>query len=272
MSPESLTRTPKQDIAERSSGNPADRTIIRVENVTVRYRLPLEPMASLKEYMIRRLKGRLGYREVRALQGVSLTVEQGDFVGVIGRNGAGKSTLLRLIARVLRPTEGRVWIKGRVVPLLELGAGFHPELTGRENTFLNAAILGWSQSEIRARFQEIVDFSGLDEFIDSPLRTYSSGMAARLGFAIATAWEPDILIIDEALAAGDEAFQLKCRSRLETYRSQGATIILVSHDSGGVKNQCNKALWLDNGVMKAFGPADQVVHLYRQEYHLDSPP
>jgi len=155
------------------------------------------------------------------------------------------------------------------VPLLEIGAGFHPELTGRENTYLNAAILGRSRREICDKFPDIVEFAGIGDFIDAPIRTYSSGMSARLGFAVATAWEPDILIIDEALAAGDEAFQRKCMSRLERFRTQGATILLVSHDSGGVRALCGKALWLDHGAVRAFGPSDQVVDLYRQEFGLN---
>ncbi len=246
------------------AGAPDEDDVIRLERVSVRYRVPFEPVGTFKEYLIRVLKGRLGYRDVAALHDVTVAIKRGESVGIIGHNGAGKSTLLKLIARVLRPTEGRVWVKGRVVPLMELGAGFHGELTGRENTYLNGTLLGRSRQDIEEKFDEIVRFAELGDFIHAPLRTYSTGMAARLGFAIATAWEPDILIIDEALAAGDEAFQRKCNDRLAEFKRRGATLLLVSHDSGGVRKLCQRALWLDHGAVRALGSSEAVVEQYQE--------
>jgi len=186
----------------------------------------------------------------------------GEVFGVIGRNGAGKSTLLRVISQVMRPTIGRVWRSGSVAPLLELGAGFHPELTGRENVFLNGALLGHTRREMRERFDEIVAFSELDKFIDTPIRNYSSGMQARLGFAVATAFRPDILIVDEVLSVGDEQFQAKCKARISDFQSGGATILLVSHQADVVEELCNRAVWLDSGRVKAIGPSREVVSKY----------
>jgi ABC-type polysaccharide/polyol phosphate transport system ATPase subunit len=183
-------------------------------------------------------------------------------VGVVGRNGSGKSTLLKVIARVLRPTSGRVWVKGRVAPLLELGGGFHPELTGRENVYLNGTLLGRTRREIAERFDWIVDFAELWDFIDAPLRTYSTGMVARLGFAVATAWEPEVLLVDEVLAVGDQGFQKKCQARLAEFRRAGATILLVSHSPELVRGLCGRALWLDGGRVRALGPTDRVTESY----------
>ncbi len=236
--------------------------VIRVESVSVRFRIPVEPIRSFKEYAIRRIQGRLGFRDVWALRDVTLEVGRGEVLGVIGRNGSGKSTLLKVIARVLRPTSGRVWVKGRVAPLLELGGGFHPELTGRENVFLNGTLLGHSRREIAERFDWIVDFAELWDFIDAPLRTYSTGMVARLGFAVATAWMPDILLVDEVLAVGDEGFQRKCRARLEEFRRAGTTVVLVSHNGHLIRQMCDYALWLESGCVRGLGPAETVTALY----------
>lgn len=244
------------------SGEVGGDEVIRLENISVRYRVPDQRITSFKEYLIRRVQGQLGYTAFWALQGVSLTVRQGEVLGIVGRNGAGKSTLLKVIARVLRPTTGRVWIRGRVVPLLEVGAAFHDELTGRENVYLNATLLGHPRREIDARFADIVDFAELWDFIDAPLRTYSSGMAARLGFAIALAWEPDILLLDEILAVGDERFQQKCLARLDAYRREGAAILLVSHSSERIRATCQRAIWLEYGRLRAVGPPDDVLGLY----------
>jgi len=244
----------------RSSADP----VIRVQGVSVLFRVPLEPIRSFKEYAIRWFQRRVGYREVWALQDVTFEVRRGEVLGIIGRNGSGKSTLLKVIARVLRPTMGRVWVKGRVAPLLELGGGFHPELTGRENIFLNGTLLGYSRREIAERFDWIVDFAELWDFIDVPLRTYSTGMVARLGFAVATAWEPDILLMDEVLAVGDEGFQRKCRARLSEFRENGTTVLLVSHNSGLIKQMCERALWLDSGRIRAFGDAENIIDLYER--------
>lgn len=250
-----------------AQATPHDRRAVAVcvENVSVRYRVPQEPLGTFKEYVITRLRrGRLASREFWALRRVSLEIPQGGVFGIIGRNGAGKSTLLKVISRILRPTAGRVVVHGHVAPLLELGAGFHPELTGRENVFLNASLLGHGQREITVRFGEIVEFAELDEFIDAPLRTYSSGMVARLGFSVATAWPPEILILDEILTVGDVAFQEKCRSRMSAFSRGGATILLVSHDPATIRDMCRHAVWLDRGEVKAAGEASAVSDRYRR--------
>jgi len=240
-----------------------DETAIRLEDISVRYRVPHERYATLKEHAIRWLQRRVQYDDFWALRDVSLTLRRGEVVGIIGRNGAGKSTLLKVIGRVLRPTRGRVLIRGRVAPLLEFGAGFHPELTGRENIFLNGAILGFSRAQMQAKFDRIVDFAELRDFIDAPLRTYSSGMVARLGFAVATDVEPDILIVDEVLSVGDAAFQLKSAERIQSFRATDATILLVSHNLALVETMCDRAIWIDRGRVVAEGTANSVVHQYR---------
>lgn len=238
------------------------QTVILLEDVSVCYRVPHEAITTVKEYAIRLLKGQVGHVDCLALQGVSLTVRRGEVFGIIGKNGAGKSTLLKLIARVLQPTGGRVWVRGRVAPLLDISAGFHPELTGRENVFLNGTLLGLSKKEITDKFASIVDFAELRDFIEAPLRMYSSGMMARLGFAVATAVVPDILLIDEVLAVGDEAFRRKCAERMQRFQGRGTTILLVSHDMNTVKQLCQRAVWLNKGEIKLLGPASEVVAHY----------
>ena len=239
-------------------------TVIRLDNVSVRYRLPEERIGTLKEYAIRVLQKRVRYNSFLALHGVTINVNKGEIFGFIGRNGAGKSTLLKVISRVLVPTEGRVWIQGRVSPLLELGAGFHPELTGRENVFLNGTLLGHTRREIEDHLEEIIDFAELGAFIDAPLRTYSSGMVARLGFAVATTWKPEILILDEVLSVGDEAFQIKCQRRMEGFRAEQVTSLLVTHNMKTVEALCTRAAWIDHGVIKAIGTPDEIIKAYRQ--------
>lgn len=239
-------------------------SIIRLEQVSVRYRLPEERIGTLKEYAIRMLQKRVRYNSFLALQDVTVSVKKGEIFGFIGRNGAGKSTLLKVISRVLVPTEGRVWIQGRVSPLLELGAGFHPELTGRENVFLNGTLLGHSRREIEEHLEEITEFAELGAFIDAPLRTYSSGMVARLGFAVATTWKPEILILDEVLSVGDEAFQLKCQKRMEGFRTDQVTSLLVTHNMQTVETLCTRVAWLDHGIIKAVGEPDEIIKAYRQ--------
>ena len=240
------------------------KPVIILNNISVRYRAPEEVIRTFKEYAIQVLKRNVRYKEFLALDHVDLEVNDGEILGIIGRNGAGKSTLLKVISRVLIPTDGRVRIRGRVSPLLELGAGFHPELTGRENIFINGTLLGHTRREIEAQVPEIIEFAELGSFIDSPLRTYSSGMAARLGFAVATTWKPEILILDEVLSVGDEAFRHKCELRMRQFRDQGTTILLVTHDSNTVGTLCSRAVWLEHGQVKALGSADEVVNLYRQ--------
>ena len=240
------------------------KPVIVLDKVSVKYRAPEEVIRTLKEYAIQVAKRNVRFREFNALKDVDLQVNEGEILGIIGRNGAGKSTLLKVISRVLIPTEGRVRIRGVVSPLLELGAGFHPELTGRENIFLNGTLLGHSRREIESRLPDIIEFAELGAFIDSPLRTYSSGMWARLGFSVATAWIPEILILDEVLAVGDESFRNKCQIRMKNYREKGTTTLLVTHDSNSVETLCSRAMWLDHGQVKAIGPSREVVDLYRQ--------
>jgi ABC-type polysaccharide/polyol phosphate transport system ATPase subunit len=239
------------------------RPVIVLDNVSVRYRAPEEVIGTFKEYAIQVLKRKVRFREFKALNNIDLQIFEGEILGIIGRNGAGKSTLLKVISRVLIPTEGRVRIRGQVSPLLELGAGFHPELTGRENIYLNGTLLGHTRREVDAKLPEIMEFAELGAFIDSPLRTYSSGMAARLGFSVATAWQPEILILDEVLSVGDEAFRQKCQQRMKNYRDQGTTTLLVTHDSNTVESLCARAVWLEHGQIQAIGPSREVVDLYR---------
>ena len=236
----------------------ADDLAIQLENVTVRYIVPHERIPTLKEFAIKWLRGRVIWKEFQALSDVTLKVPAGSTIGVVGSNGAGKTTLLKVIARVLRPRDGIVRTRGRVVPLLELGAGFDPDLSGRENVFLNGATLGHSDRYMARRLDEIVDFAGIAEFIDAPLRTYSTGMVARLGFAIATDVEPDILLIDEVLSVGDVGFQQKCTERMNGFREQGVTFVLVSHSLESIAALCDRALWIDHGRVLADGPAAQV--------------
>lgn len=244
------------------SSQPEDA--IRLEKISVRYRLPGERFHSFKEYAIRLLQGRVKFKEFNALQDISLQIRKGEIFGIIGNNGAGKSTLLKVISRVLIPTLGRVWIKGKVTPMLELGAGFHPELTGRENVFLNGTILGHSHREIEEHMDEIIEFSELGTYIDAPLRTFSSGMHARLGFAASTTWQPDILILDEVLSVGDESFRRKCEIRMKGFRNGKTTSILVSHSMDSVQSLCERVAWLDHGVLRVVGPAGKVIAEYRQ--------
>ena len=238
--------------------------IIQLDEVAVRYRSPVEKIPSFKEYLIRRVQGKVQYQHFWALNGISLKIAPGEVFGIIGPNGAGKSTLLKVIARVLRPTQGRIRITGRVAPLLELGAGFDHELTGRENVYLNAAILGRSKAEIDANFEQIVAFSGLEPFIDAPLRTYSTGMVARLGFAVATDVRPDVLIVDEILGVGDAEFQEKSYERIQEFKTKGTTILLVTHSLTSVLEVCSRAMWLNRGKVMMMGAPQEVVTRYLQ--------
>ena len=240
-----------------------DDEVIRLDNVSVRYRVPHERIGTFKEYMIRLIQGKVKHQTFWALRNVSISVHQGEVFGLVGQNGAGKSTLLKVVARVLRPTEGRVVVKGQVSPLLEVGAGFHPELTGRENVYLNGAMLGFTRQQMDQKFDRIVDFAELWDFIDAPIRTFSSGMWARLGFAVATDEIPDVLIVDEILSVGDEAFQRKSAARIQSYRDQGASIFLVSHSMALVESMCERAAWIDHGEVKLIGPTAEVIQMYR---------
>lgn len=239
-----------------------DTLAIDVRGVSVHYRLPRERIPTFKEFAIKWLRGGVVYDDLLALSDVSLRVRRGESVGIIGRNGAGKTTLMKVIARVLRPTEGSVAVLGEVAPLLELGAGFDMELSGRENVFLNGAILGRSRGDMLRRFDRILAFSELAHFIDAPLRTYSTGMVVRLGFAIATDVEPDILLVDEVLAVGDIEFQRKCTERIQAILGRGATFVLVSHSPDAILKLCEHVIWLDEGRVVADGPARQVVEAF----------
>jgi ABC-type polysaccharide/polyol phosphate transport system ATPase subunit len=242
----------------------ADLPAVEFRSVSLRYRIMAERgINSFKEWTIRWLTRRMRYQELVALSDVSFTVPGGHAVGIIGHNGAGKSTLLRIAAGILRPTRGTAVVRGRQAPVIELGLGFEAELSGRENIFFNGALLGRSQAEMEARLDEIVEFADLDEFIDQPIRTYSTGMVARLAFAVAITVDARILLLDEVLAVGDASFRLKCQDRLQRFRDEGITILLVSHDLDAVEKMCDEVLWLDKGSMRAFGAATEVVGMYR---------
>jgi ABC-2 type transport system ATP-binding protein/lipopolysaccharide transport system ATP-binding protein len=237
-------------------------TIVSLDNVSVCYRLASHRVPSLKEYAIHLVTGSLTYRKLWALSGVSFSVAKGENLGIVGRNGAGKSTLLKVISRVLKPTGGKVAVNGRVAPILALGTGFDYELTGRENILLNALLLGHSRVEVKERMDEIVEFSGLGDFVHSPVRNYSSGMVARLGFAVATAWLPDVLLLDEVLSVGDAHFVNRCNERLDQFRTAGTTVVMVSHQIAEVRRNCTRCIWLDDGKVRADGPPAEVIKEY----------
>lgn len=248
-----------------AAAEPVAEIAVSLTDVSVCYQMASERINSLKEYAIRRMRGnQVTHREFWALRDINLTVQRGAAVALIGNNGAGKSTMLKLIARVMRPSSGRVVVNGLVAPLIELGAGMNPELTGRENIFVNGAMLGFTRKEMQAKLDGIIEFAGLREFIDVPMRTYSSGMSARLGFAVAADVNPDILIIDEVLAVGDEPFQQKCLARMHEFRARGATIFFVTHGIDMVHELCPRAVWLEGGRIKYAGPTQEIVAMYRK--------
>jgi ABC-type polysaccharide/polyol phosphate transport system ATPase subunit len=237
---------------------------VLMEDVSVRFHVTHGRAGSLKEHLLRR-RPRTEARpnEFEALRGVSVAIPAGEALGVIGANGSGKTTLLRVMARVLRPNGGRVRVRGRVAPILDLVGGFHPELTGRENIVFNGTLLGLRRRDIETRIESIVDFAEIGAFIDAPLRTYSAGMMLRLGFAVATDIEPDILVIDEALGVGDEYFQRKCAARIDGLRARGITFVLVSHDMHSVRRLCTRVLWLDRGQSRMIGHPAEVIAAYQ---------
>lgn len=236
---------------------------VSFRGVSKRFTLHHERPRTLQELTIGLFGGDRGRsEELWALKEIDFEVEEGESLGIIGPNGAGKSTILKLVAGIMRPTSGEITIRGKVSPLLELGAGFHHDLTGRENIYLNAALLGISEGETKAKFHEIVEFSELERFIDAPLKHYSSGMYMRLGFAVAVYVDPAVLLIDEVLAVGDEAFQRKCLAKIEEFQKEDRTIIFVSHALSTVAEMCHRALWLDQGRIRAMGSADRVVEEY----------
>jgi ABC-type polysaccharide/polyol phosphate transport system ATPase subunit len=242
-------------------------SVISVEGVSKRFRLYHERNQSLKSALMRR--GRVRYDEFWALKDVSFEVRPGMTFGLVGHNGSGKSTMLKCIARILRPEKGKISVDGRMSALLELGAGFHPELSGRENVYLNGSILGMSKRQLEQKFDEIVGFAGLERFIDMPVKNYSSGMYVRLGFSIAINVDPDILLVDEVLAVGDEEFQRKCLERVADLREAGKTIVVVTHALGTVRNLCDEAIWLENGVVREIGPGGDIADAYLGQVHVD---
>jgi ABC-type polysaccharide/polyol phosphate transport system ATPase subunit len=236
---------------------------IVLQDVSVRYRLPKERIRSFKEFVIKSVKGRIEYEEFWALRNIDFQVAPGEMLGIIGRNGAGKTTLLKLIARVMKPVSGQVRVPGTVAPMIELGGGFDLELTGRENVYLFGSILGISRRVMDQKFEAIVDFSELHDFMEAPLRAYSSGMVTRLGFAVVTAVDPDIMILDEILAVGDTAFQEKCHGHIAEFRRGGGTILFVSHSLDQILKFCDRALWLEKGQLRSWGATDAVVQAYQ---------
>jgi ABC-type polysaccharide/polyol phosphate transport system ATPase subunit len=240
---------------------------VRADDVWKMFRLYHERNQSLKSAVMRR--GRAKYEDFWALKDVSFEVESGTTFGLVGHNGSGKSTMLKTLAKILRPDRGAVKVEGKMSALLELGAGFHPELSGRENVYLNGAILGLSKRELDRRFDEIVGFAGLERFIDSPVKNYSSGMYVRLGFSVAINVDPDVLLIDEVLAVGDEEFQRKCLERVTDLRAAGKTIVVVTHSMQTVRTVCDAALWLEGGEVRAWGDAGDVADDYLGQVQVD---
>lgn len=241
------------------------KTMIEVSDVTMRFRMNTDRMMSLKEFVTTALRGKLEYQDFTALDHVSFEVKKGETLGLIGRNGAGKSTVLKVISGILKPTSGRVVCHGNVVPMLELGSGFDMDLTGRENIFLNGAILGYSKAFLLEKYDEIVEFSELGGFIDAPIRNYSSGMLARLAFSVATVVKPEILIVDEILSVGDAAFQEKSRKRMMELMGGGTTVLFVSHDFRQMAEMCNRVLWLEHGKTKMQGDAVAICQAYQED-------
>ena len=238
-------------------------TIIEVNGVTMRFNLAEEKTDTIKEYFVKLVTGKLHFNEFYALKNVSFEVKRGEAVALIGKNGSGKSTMLKILAGVLYPTQGTVTVNGSIAPMIELGAGFDMELTARENIYMNGAILGHNRAFMDQHFEEIVEFAELQKFLDVPLKNFSSGMIARLGFSIATIIKADILIVDEVLAVGDFRFREKCYRKIEG----GTTLLFVSHSAEQVRKLCPKAIWLDHGELMAFGDTEEVYGMYERAYH-----
>lgn len=237
-------------------------TMIDVNNISMSFRIDMNRSSGLKEWLVNLVEGKRDVREFKALSDIQFSVKKGEVIGIIGRNGSGKSTLLKVISGIYKPTAGSVALAGNVVPMLELGSGFDPELTGRENIFLNGAILGYTEAYLKSKLEEIIAFSELDSFIDMPIKTYSSGMMIRLAFSIATVVTPEILIVDEILAVGDEFFQKKSFARMQELMSGGTTVLFVSHSIEQIRQICNRAIWLEQGVVKMIGEASIVCDGY----------
>ncbi len=242
-----------------------EKVAVEVKHVSMRFNLSSQKVDNLKEYFIKLIRKELKYNEFWALKNVSIKVNKGDRLGILGLNGAGKSTLLKIIAGVLKPTEGSVTVKGKIAPLLELGAGFEPEYTGAENIYLYGAVLGYPREFIAEKYNEIIEFSELGKFINVPLKNYSSGMKSRLGFAIATVVEPEVLILDEVLAVGDAKFKKKCEAKIQSMFDKGVTVLFVSHSLPQVQKICNKAILLEHGKIIANGGIEEVSEIYAEK-------
>lgn len=241
------------------------KVAVDVNHVTMRYNISSQKVDNLKEYFIKFVKKEIMYNEFLALNDVNFQVNKGDRLGILGLNGAGKSTLLKVIAGVQKPSEGSVTVNGRIVPLLELGAGFDKEYTGAENIYLYGTVLGYSKEFIREKYDEIVEFSELGKFINVPVKNYSSGMKSRLGFAIATVVQPDVLILDEVLAVGDAKFRKKCEAKIQSMFDSGVTVLFVSHSLPQVKRICNKGIILDHGKLIAYGDIEDIATVYTEK-------
>ena len=240
-----------------------NNSIIRVENVSMRFRMANDRVTSIKEMVTKMLKRQVEYKDFWALKNVSFDVKRGEVIGLIGRNGAGKSTILKIISGILKPTEGSGYRGGGIVPMLELGSGFDYDLTGKENIYLNGAVLGYSKEFLESRYNDILEFSELGEFINTPIRNYSSGMLMRLAFSIATVVNPEILIVDEILSVGDENFQKKSHARMMELMAGGTTVLYVSHNLDQIREMCNRVVWLENHTVKMFGDVKEVCDAYR---------
>ena len=252
---EAPVRAPERDV------------IVDVRDVSMVFNVASERLTNLKEYFIKLARRELMFKEFRALDGISFEVRRGDVFGLVGTNGSGKSTMLKIIAGVLEPTEGSCSVRGTIAPLIELGAGFDMELTARENIYLNGALLGYTKQFIDAKFDEIVEFAELKDFVDMPLKNYSSGMVARIAFAIATITEPDILIVDETLSVGDVFFQEKCEKRIQHFIQSGdVTVLFVSHSIEQVERICRRAIWIEKGDLRMDGPVKEVCEAYRKQF------
>lgn len=240
------------------------KTIIEVNDVTMRFHMNTDRILSLKEFVTKGLSKKLKFEDFTALENISFVVKKGETLGLIGRNGAGKSTMLKVISGILKPTKGTVSIYGNVVPMLELGSGFDFDLTGKENIFLNGAILGYSEEFLKSKYDNIVAFSELSQFIDTPIRNYSSGMLARLAFSVASVVEPEILIVDEILSVGDAQFQEKSRKRMLELMGGGTTVLFVSHSLDQIREMCNRVIWLENGTIKMMGNTKEICDAYEK--------
>ena len=248
--------------AENAEAPDDEGYIVELDNVGMEFFLPAQKIDSFKEFIIRLFKGKAEKQKHTVLENISFAIKRGESIGLIGHNGAGKSTLLKILTGIMRPTSGTVEVHGSVAPLLNLGAGFDYEATAKENVYLNAAILGYSKKEIESKYKEIVEWAELTEYMDVPLKNFSSGMVARLGFAIAMDVNPDILLVDEVLSVGDENFRKKCAEKIDELRAKGVTFVIVSHNMAQIKKLCQKAVWIEESKMQAFGDVNEVCDMY----------